>query len=208
MEGGWKRKTVYGSTQRDVLHKITKIRRAVDEGVALSTSRPPTLAEYGATWLGATLATAVHLGHLKQSTQNSYEDQWRRHIEPALGRYRLDALTPAVLRSWLAAKSSKQSARGRPLSPRTVRYLHAILRKALTDAVRDGLVARNVAMLVEPPRGGGRRVQPLSDAEAGKLLGVAAGDRLAALWYVYVGLGLRRGEGLNLMDGFLSGIGA
>jgi hypothetical protein len=39
------------------------------------------------------------------------------------------------------------------LSARTAKYAHAVLRRALGQAERWGMVTRNVATLVEPPRG-------------------------------------------------------
>ncbi len=44
-------------------------------------------------------------------------------------------------------KITQLGARSRPLSPRSASYLHAILRSALSQAVRDDLVSRNVCEL-------------------------------------------------------------
>ena len=68
------------------------------------------------------------------------------------------------------------------LSSRTVAYAHAVLRSALTDAVNDQLVARNVATLVAAPSERRREVQPLDDAEAARLLAAAATDMHRVLW--------------------------
>jgi hypothetical protein len=38
------------------------------------------------------------------------------------------------------------------LSPRTVRYAHSVIRKALADAVKWNRPARNVADAADPPR--------------------------------------------------------
>jgi hypothetical protein len=40
---------------------------------------------------------------------------------------------------------------GRPLSARTVLYVHSIVHRALADAARKGLVTRNVADAASPP---------------------------------------------------------
>jgi integrase len=145
-----------------------------------------------------TLAARVASGRLKVSTADSYADIVTRHITPGLGRHQLDKLTPAHVREWLTAKQSETSARKRPLSSRTVAYCHAVLRKALADAVRDELVGRNVALLVEPPVVRRDAVEPLTPAEATALVAAAARDRLGTLWLVMLGLGLRRGEALAL----------
>jgi hypothetical protein len=46
----------------------------------------------------------------------------------------------------------KQSNGGGGLSPRSVRYVHTIIHRALRDAVRWGRIARNPADAADPPR--------------------------------------------------------
>lgn len=117
---------------------------------------------------------------------------------PPLGATPLAELGPRQLRAWLSAKLTETSARGRPLSARTVAYLHGILRAALAQAVRDELLSRNPATLVRPPRHRSPTVVPLTVDEAHRLLAAARDDRLAALWLLLLTLGLRRGEALAL----------
>ena len=76
--------------------------------------------------------------------------------------------------------------------------MHAVLRRALADAVRDELVSRNVSLLVSPGKAPRPRVVPVTDIEARALLAAAADDRLRVLWLVLLSLGLRRGEALAL----------
>ena len=65
---------------------------------------------------------------------------------------------------------------------RTVRYRHAIARHALSKAEKDGLVARNVAKLAEPPgQATKHRIEPLSPEEAARILAYMVGHRLEAL---------------------------
>ncbi len=71
---------------------------------------------------------------------DGYTDNARKHIIPALGKIKLDKLVAAALRVWMTAKLEEASARGRPLSQRTVAYRHAILRAALSGAVREELI--------------------------------------------------------------------
>jgi len=77
------------------------------------------------------------------------------------------------------------------LSPRTVQYLRAILRRALGQALKWGLLARNVATLVDPPRVERHEVEPLTPEQAKALLATCRGDRLEALYTVALALGLR-----------------
>ncbi len=193
-----RRKTVYGTTQAEVMTKLNDIRRQQDLGIPIPAGRPLTTGDYLQQWLTDTLPAEVATGRLKTSTLASYTDQTRRHITPTLGRIPLTDLSPRHIRSWLTAKLGETSARGRPLSARSVAYLHAILRNALGQAVRDELLPRNPAILVKPPTNRPPAISPLTVAEARQLLDTTQHDRLAALWLTLLTLGLRRGETLAL----------
>src|SRR5207248_2376455 len=80
----------------------------------------------------------------------------------------------------------------------TVQYLRAVLRRALGQALRWGLVSRNVATLVDPPHVERPELHALDPDQAGRLLAAVRGDRLEALYAVALALGLRQGEALGL----------
>ena len=84
------------------------------------------------------------------------------------------------------------------LAPRTIQYMHSVLRAALNQAVRWRMVHFNAAAMVSAPRGA--RIEPkvLTPKEARQLLDAARGDRLEALYSVALALGLRQGEALGL----------
>lgn len=65
--------------------------------------------------------------------------------------------------------------------------IHAVMRKALSRAERWGLVSRNVATLVEPPRPATRKSQPLTPEQTAQLLTAARRDRLHALCVLAIG---------------------
>jgi integrase len=123
-----------------------------------------------------------------------YRQQSDSHLLPALGRYRLTRLGPDTLQGYYAAKLRSG------LSSTTVKYHHAILHRALTQAVRWGLLARNPAEAVDPPRPRKEEMRFLTPGEVAALLDTAraAGDRLAALWTLAVYSGARQGELLGL----------
>ena len=91
----------------------------------------------------------------------------------------------------------------RTLTPRTVQYIHAVLRRALNQAMRWGLVSRNVATLVTPPRVTRQEIQPFTPQQARDVLGRIATHRLGPLIAVALSCGLRQGEavGLRWADG-------
>jgi integrase len=86
----------------------------------------------------------------------------------------------------------------RPVSPRTVQMVHAVLRNAVEHAVREELVPRNVVKLVRVPAPHYEVGTGLSLAEARRLLAAVRGDRLQAVYVLALSAGLRRGELLGL----------
>jgi integrase len=84
------------------------------------------------------------------------------------------------------------------LAPRTIQYVHAVLRAALNQAVRWRMVHYNAAAMVSAPRGSRLEAKILTPEEARGLLEILRGNRLEALYSVALALGLRQGEALGL----------
>lgn len=121
-----------------------------------------------------------------------YEQIVRNHAKPALGRLRLQTLTPAHVRGLYREKLDSG------LSPSTVQYIHVTLNKALKQAVADGLIPRNVCEAVKPPRPQKREIAPLSPDQARRFLEACQGEQLEALFVLAVHTGMRQGELLGL----------
>lgn len=146
------------------------------------------------TWLPAMEPT------LAPSTVRSYRDILRARVVPTLGEVPIQSLTATQLNSLYARLlADGRSKGGGPLARRTVRYTHTVLRKALKDAARWGLVARNVVDLANPPKvTKTRKWTTWSPSEIRTFLRAVEGDRLSSLWELAVNTGMRRGELLGL----------
>jgi hypothetical protein len=155
-----------------------------------------TVGQYLTEWVEVTPPAKVALGKLTQTTADSYSERTRRHLIPDLGHIRLTVLSPRHIRTWMTAKRKEPSRRGTPHSARGVQYLHAILRRALGDALRDGDygLVRNVATLVEVGRPESREGQPLTSVEARRVLAVISKDPLGPMWLTLMVLGLRKAQ--------------
>lgn len=83
-----------------------------------------------------------------------------------------------------------------------MQYVRRILGHALRDAVAWGLIVKSPATLVQPPRVVQRDVQAWTPDQAGRFLELVDGDRLCAMWVVFLSTGLRRAEvaGLRWSD--------
>ena len=73
-----------------------------------------------------------------------------------------------------------------------------MLTRALGDAVRLGMLARNPAEHVDRPRPQEREMLTWTPKQARAFLASVESDRLYALWVLYLTAGLRRGEALGL----------
>jgi integrase len=125
-------------------------------------------------------------------TYASYAELIRLHAIPALGKRQLAQLAPQHVAAMLTAKLNEG------LSPRRVHNLRAVLRNALNQAIRWGLVTRNAASLAPPPRIQRTEVTPYTVDQARALISVAQEHRLGALFQLALMTGLRQGEVLGL----------
>lgn len=185
-----KRRSFYGKTRKEAQDKLRAALRDLDAGLDLSAGRQ-TLAQYMTRWLADVAQPKV-----RASTYKSYESYVRLHIIPELGRYQLSQLTPQHVQTFLNGRTAVG------LSPRSVQYVRAILRRALGQAQKWGLVNRNVAALVDPPRTVRHQIQPLSPEQARAFIEHTHDDRLGPLFHVAIASGLRQGElfGLRWQD--------
>jgi integrase len=187
---GWqagkrKRKYIYGNSASEVQEQLLKARADNAAGFPVVVKRQ-TVDQFLLGWLEAVKPS------IRPRTYQSYEILVRLHILPELGRVRLDKLSPQHVQVLLAHKSAS----GR--SAQTVRHVRAILRIALNQAIKWGLVPRNVASMSVAPRLERKSFRTLSPEEARQLLGTAKGHRLEAVYTVALSLGLRMGEILGL----------
>ena len=184
-DGKRRRKTLYGRTKREVQNKLRETLHRTDKGLP-PVPEQETVGAFLRRWL------VTVRGKLRPRTHKSYEQIVRIHLEPGLGRVRLAKLTPLDVSTWL------ESRRAAGVGGRTIHYARAVLRAALNQALRWGLVSRNVASLTDPPRYRAREIAPLTPEQAKQFLAAVAGHRLEALFAVAVGVGLRLGEALGL----------
>jgi len=186
-EGGkQRRKCLYGRTREEVAGKLARALKAKQDGLPVSNDRL-TFGQFLDKWLEDSVKPSV-----RPRTYDQYSQYVRLYIRPALGNIKLVKLSPENIQALL----NRQVKKG--LSARTAQLTHAIIRRALVQAYKWQLVPRNVATLVDPPRGARFEPTPLTPDETRAFLKAVKGDRLEAFYTVAVALGLRRGEALAL----------
>ncbi len=137
--------------------------------------------------------------HLATSTHRGSERNVQRHILPALGRISIRRLQYQQIEALYDTLLHPETGRG--LAPKTVYELHRIIRGALTDAHRWGLVTRNVALVARAPKQRSlQRIEgvALTEDELRQLLRTAAGHRLFPIYWLTAMTGMRRNEVLGL----------
>jgi integrase len=136
---------------------------------------------------------------VRSTTWTTYRIYAEAQVIPALGHVPLQTLTATHLNRLYAdlATHGRRDGRG-GLKPKSVRHVHVLLHKALSDAVRWGLLARNVADAADPPRVPRQERGAWSADELRAFLAATSEDRLAAMWLVFATTGMRRSELLGL----------
>jgi integrase len=172
------------SSRKDAAAKLELLLKARAEGQTLAADR--STAAFLTEWL------AVVRNIVGPGTFERYEQYIRVHAIPALGRIKLGRLTPQHVQRLYQEKLAAG------LSPTTVNHLHTVLHGAFAEAVRWGLMPRNVVALVRPPRKVHVEVVALTVEQARALLAAAAGNRFEALLILALKTGMRRGELLAL----------
>ena len=156
-----------------------------------------TVAEYLPQWIAGLPATG-----LRPSTVDGYKRNCD-YVIAALGTKRLDTLTPHDLDAFYSnlLVSGRRQKQNSGLSPRSVRYIHQVTKKALADAVKKGTLARNVADAASPPSAKSTKAPEQSywtPDDARTFLAQTADEPLGAVFHVALMTGMRRGETCGL----------
>ena len=135
---------------------------------------------------------------VRANTVKSYRDYAKTHILPALGRIRVDQITWRILQKFCDRQLATHT-------KATVKKYFIVIRGALDDAMRDGVIQMNPERLVRWPKAERiSKAKALTQEEAGRLLKAAEakGEPVRAAVTLALCYGLRRSEvcGLRWMD--------
>ena len=133
--GGRRRVVKYGATRAEASAKLREVLDKAAKNIP-TVSNSPTMAEYLAEWLVHTKPRVRH------STWAGYETNVRRHMVPRIGK-------KSSRRFGTRRRLMIDALRADGHSRRVIEYVHATLRAALQHAMREELLSRNVAKLVQ-----------------------------------------------------------
>jgi integrase len=193
------------ATRRAAQEALDEIKSAVRRGEWVAPDRIG-FGDYLTRWL-AGLPTAGK----RDTTVDSYRRTLRYVMTRPIAHIPLQGLTALELDALYSELATEGRRNGSGLSLRTVRYVHSIIGKALSDAERKGLVTRNVARRASPPRTSATRAPEMAvwtPDELRVFLDRTADHHHGALLRLGGMTGLRRSElcGLRWSDVDLDGL--
>lgn len=178
-------KSIVGRTQKEVATKLRAAVAAIDAGNFKAPSEL-TVGDFLDIWLKEYLVAC------KPLTVQTYTEQVKKHLKPALGAYKLDQLGPHEIQRFYNALSASG------LSPKTVKNIHGVLHAAMQQALLNGLITVNPTKACKLPRVTKPDIRPLEPGEIKALLREAQLDDYRNIFTVALFSGMRQAEILGL----------
>jgi integrase len=181
-------KTVHG-TRREAETELARFVTEVGDGAHAST-KGATVGELLEQWFSYNeldwSPTVVH----------TYRRIIDRHLVPRFGRTPLRRLTTVDIDLFYTQLRKRGGGKGGPLSPASVKRVHAVLRRALTQSVKWGMLTINPAVNASPPREPRHEISPPDPPDVAGLIAYAdENDRpLGCFLRLAATSGARRGE--------------
>jgi integrase len=199
----------FRGTKRKAQEELTRLLGRRNEGSYVEPTKM-TMAQYLNHWLEGDIDRRV-----AARTAARYRGIVEKNIIPKLGHVPMRKLTAVHIEAfeaelqregWVKARAKQKIKEGeetpipekRGLSAQTALHIHRTLSQALGHAVRLGVLFKNPAEQVKPPRPPSREIKILDKKEITTLINAAKGVGLYVPVLVAVTTGMRRGELLAL----------
>lgn len=181
--GKRRRRTIYKATKAAVLEELARL--VVAGPNAVHFAHKVTIAVHLERWLREVAGPTI-----RANTLRSYTGVVAKHIKPHLGHLTLAKLTTSHLQTFFAERHAAG------VGGRTLQIALIVLRQALANAKRLGLVDHNVALDADRPSHSSRTIDHHDADEVGRVLAKAAETipELAALFETAYDTGARQGE--------------
>lgn len=183
--GKRRQKRLSAPTKRALEERIREVLNQADNRALVGYDRI-TVAEFTRRWLESVEPNP------RPSTFRRYQDIMNGHVLPLIGHIKLVKLSPLDIQRLYADRIASG------LSSTTVHLLHVVLHRTLKQAVRWGMVPRNVTEMVDPPRRTSPEITTWSSDQVADFFAATDQHYLAAFWRLRLPTGMRRGELLRL----------
>ncbi len=183
-------KSVYGKTQKEVRQKLNQIVTELDSGTYIEPCKM-TVGQWLDIWL------EDYQVRVKESTAFLYERQLALYIRPKFNRTPLDQLeTHAIQKLYNSLGKPREDKPA--LSAKSIKNIHGIFHRALTQAVELGYLRFNPSNPCIIPKIVKKDIQPLTDEELSRLLQEIKEHQYELPITFCLFAGLREGEVLGL----------
>lgn len=180
------RRSIYADTQKEARQQMTAILRELDKGTYQKPSKI-TVSEWLNEWL-----TTFCVNKVKLLTFQSYQSIIKNHITPAIGAVELQAVKGTHIQRIYNTMIKAG------LSGKTVKNVSAVLHKAFSVALKQGLISVNPCDGAELPKAKRHEIAPLADEEIPQFLAAIEGSPMRNAYALCLFAGLREGECLGL----------
>jgi integrase len=182
-----------GPSKREAEKQMAELIHQMDTGIFVKPNKNA-FSKYLEEWLERYVRP-----NLSPRTAEGYESIVRCHLVPALGSIPLVQLKPEHLQRYYSEKLSTGRHDGKGvLSQTTVSHHHTCLHRALKMALRWGLISRNPADAVIPPRPQRSEMHTMTEDDINIFLEAAKKTPYYLLFYLALFTGMRRSELLAL----------
>ena len=191
-----------GKTQKEVREKMQAAAVEITEGTYIAPSKM-TVGDWIDIW------SKEYTNSIKPRTLDTYKQNIRVHIKPALGAIKLAALSAVDIQKFYndlirdgytvtRNDNGKVTKERKSFSPKTIKNIHGTLHKCLEKAVSLGYIKYNPADRPELPRIEKSDIKPLEDDEIKRFLSAIKGNDYETLFTVALFTGMRRAEVIGL----------
>ncbi len=136
-------RTIHG-TKRHAENVMRQL--LVEVGGGADASTEGTMAQLVGRWL------EIASDSLSPTTLKEYKRLLDRHILPSLGKRKIRSLRTSDLDAFYARLKKSGGNHGRPLSAQSVRHIHTLIHRILSQAVKWGWASSNPASQTSPPK--------------------------------------------------------
>src|SRR6516165_2181770 len=184
--GARKRVVVYGKTLAEARDKLSQAQHQARAGIPVP-DESWKVGPYLEYWL-----ENIVKRNRRPATYALYETIIRLYLVPGLGAKSLARLSVPTVQMFLNQRLEAGD------SVRKVQVMRAVLSAALSRAVREELITRNVARHIELPEWRRNTFRPWTAEEAKRFIAASKADPLHSAFVLLIIYGLRRGEVLGL----------
>lgn len=185
-EGKRVQRSITGKTQKEVRQKMTEVLNSLNKGTYQAPNKITV-----ETWFKEWLDTFV-AGKVKPYTLTGYDVVIRNHVNPNLGAMQLQVVNGTHIQRMYNKMLDNGTA------PKTIKNVGAVMHKAFSVAVKQGMIAVNPCDNAELPAMQQHEIKPLSDADIPNFLEAIEGDPMCNAYALCLFAGLREGECLGL----------